>query len=99
VGGVDTHLDNQVAAALDANGGVLGVESFVTTTIGFVALHDWMCGFGPIARVGIEGTDAFSITGKPRGIALPTRSKRRTTARRRRRLLRLPNCERIRGGR
>ena len=31
-GGVDTHLDVHVAAALDANGGVLGVESFPTTT-------------------------------------------------------------------
>ena len=47
-GGVDTHLDNHVAAALDANGGVLGVESFPTTTAGFVALHDWLCAFGPI---------------------------------------------------
>jgi hypothetical protein len=27
-GGVDTHLDTHVAAALDASGGVLGVESF-----------------------------------------------------------------------
>jgi hypothetical protein len=27
-GGVDTHLDTHVVAALDANGGVLGVESF-----------------------------------------------------------------------
>src|SRR5881397_374426 len=27
-GGVDTHLDVHVAAAVDANGGVLGVESF-----------------------------------------------------------------------
>ena len=27
-GGVDTHLDVHVAAALDGNGGVLGVESF-----------------------------------------------------------------------
>ena len=33
-GGVDTHLDNHVAAALDAHGGVLGVESFPTTTGG-----------------------------------------------------------------
>ena len=46
-GGVDTHLDNHVAAALDANGGVLGVESFPTTTGGFVALHDWLVAFGP----------------------------------------------------
>jgi hypothetical protein len=28
-GGVDTHLDVHVAAALDAIGGVLGVESFL----------------------------------------------------------------------
>jgi hypothetical protein len=33
-GGVDTHLDTHVAAALDANGGVLGVESFATTRPG-----------------------------------------------------------------
>ena len=26
-GGVDTHADNHMAAALDQNGGVLGVES------------------------------------------------------------------------
>ncbi len=30
-GGVDTHLDTHVGAALDANGGVLGVESFPYT--------------------------------------------------------------------
>jgi transposase len=59
VGGVDTHLDNHVAAALDANGGVLGVESFPTTPTGFVALHEWLCAFGPVARVGVEGTGAY----------------------------------------
>ena len=41
-GGVDTHLDVHVAAALDANGGVLGVESFPTTTAGFAELHAWL---------------------------------------------------------
>jgi hypothetical protein len=30
-GGVDTHLDTHVAAAVDHNGGLLGVESFPTT--------------------------------------------------------------------
>ena len=45
-GGVDTHLDVHVAAALDANGGVLGVESFATTTAGFGELHAWLCRFG-----------------------------------------------------
>ena len=58
-GGVDTHLDVHVAAAVDANGGVLGVESFATTTAGFAELHDWLAGFGPLARVGVEGTGAY----------------------------------------
>ena len=59
VGGVDTHLDNHVCAALDANGGVLGVESFPATTAGFAELHGWLCAFGPIDRVGVEGTGAY----------------------------------------
>ena len=50
-GGVDTHLDSHVAAALDANGGVLGIESFATTPQGFSALHGWLAGFGPITLV------------------------------------------------
>ena len=58
-GGVDTHLDVHVAAALDANGGVLGVESFPTTTAGFPELHAWLCGFGTLTRVGVEGTGAY----------------------------------------
>ncbi len=48
-----------MAATLDAKGGVLSVESFATTTVGFVALHDWLCAFGPVARVGIEGSGAY----------------------------------------
>lgn len=58
-GGVDTHLDTHVAAALDANGGVLGVESFPTTTAGFAALFDWLTGFGDLQQVGVEGTGAY----------------------------------------
>ena len=33
-GGVDTHLDLNVAAALDSIGGLLGVEEFPTTAAG-----------------------------------------------------------------
>ena len=58
-GGVDTHLDVHVAAALDTNGGVLGVESFPTTTVGFAELHAWLCSFGTVGRVGVEGTGAY----------------------------------------
>ena len=36
-GGVDTHLDVHVAAAVDVNGGVLGVESFAATPTGHAA--------------------------------------------------------------
>ena len=57
-GGVDTHLDVHVAAALDANGGVLGVESFATTPDGFADLHAWLVEFGPLERVGVEGIGA-----------------------------------------
>jgi transposase len=58
-GGVDTHLDTHVAAVVDSNGGVLGVESFATTTAGFAELHAWLGGFGIIDRVGVEGTGAY----------------------------------------
>jgi hypothetical protein len=57
-GGVDTHLDVPVAVALDANGSVLGVESFATTAGGYRDMHDWLAGFGELTRVGVEGTGA-----------------------------------------
>lgn len=59
VGGVDTHRDVNVAAVVDMNGGVLGVESFATTADGHRLLGSWMAGFGTIERVGIEGTGAY----------------------------------------
>src|SRR5437870_2748378 len=58
-GGVDTHADVHVAAAVDANGGMLGVESFATTPAGYAQLHGWLAGFGEIVRVGVEGTGAY----------------------------------------
>jgi transposase len=58
-GGVDTHLDTHVAAALDVSGGVLGVESFPATRAGYASLSSWLAGFGPIDRVGVEGTGAY----------------------------------------
>jgi transposase len=58
-GGVDTHLDVHVAAALDAIGGVLGVESFLATPDGYRELFEWLRGYGPVTRVGVEGTGAY----------------------------------------
>ena len=58
-GGVDTHLDVHVAAAVDANGGVLGVESFATTPAGYRELGSWLALFATLTRVGVEGTGAY----------------------------------------
>jgi transposase len=58
-GGVDTHVDVHVAAAVDASGGVLGVESFATTSAGYAEPHAWLVGFGTLRRVGVEGTGAY----------------------------------------
>ena len=38
-GGVDTHADVHVAAAVDHNGGLLGVESFRADQAGFEELQ------------------------------------------------------------
>jgi transposase len=58
-GGVDTHRDVHVAAALDHNGGVLGVEFFTADRAGYRALLDWLCSHGLVERVGVEGTGAY----------------------------------------
>src|ERR1017187_4680940 len=59
IGGVDTHLDVHVAAALDPIGGVLGVESFVASPRGYKAMLEWMGAFGTVSQVGGEGTGAY----------------------------------------
>ena len=58
-GGVDTHLELNVAAAMDALGGLLGVAQFPTTVSGHSELLAWLQGFGPVALVGIEGTSSY----------------------------------------
>jgi transposase len=58
-GGVDTHLDVHVAAALDQIGGLLGTASFATTPAGYRQLLCWLRAFGPIVQVGIEGTSSY----------------------------------------
>jgi transposase len=58
---VDTHADVHVAAAVDSNGGVLGVESFPTDAAGYRSLAGWLVGFGPVIRVGVEGTGSYGV--------------------------------------
>ncbi|MEE9532849.1 MAG: IS110 family transposase [Acidimicrobiia bacterium] len=60
-GGVDTHADNHVAAALDHNGGLLGVESFPADQTGYEGLLVWLVGFGPVIEVGVEGTGSWGV--------------------------------------
>ena len=61
VGGVDTHADTHVAAAVDANGGVLGIESFPADHDGFEALLGWLTSHGEIQVVGVEGTGSWGV--------------------------------------
>ena len=58
-GGVDTHADAHVAAALDGIGGLLGVQEFAATPAGYARLLGWLQGFGTVGLVGIEGTGSY----------------------------------------
>ena len=58
-GGVDTHLDLHVAAAVTAVGGVLGTAEFPTTAAGYRRLLAWMRTFGELDQVGVEGTGTY----------------------------------------
>jgi len=58
-GGVDTHADLHVAAALDPIGGLLGVQEFPATATGYASLLGWLGGFGTLALVGVEGTGSY----------------------------------------
>jgi transposase len=83
---VDTHLDMNVAAVLDGIGGLLGVESFATSVEGNQRLVAWMAGFGPVGKVGVEGTGSYgtSLARFLRGVGIevlevdrPNRQERR----------------------
>jgi hypothetical protein len=83
-GGVDTHRDFHVAAALDQVGGMLGTSQFPTTPAGYRSLLGWLSAFGPLAPVGVAGTGSYGsalarhlaaqqlqvITRVPRGVGL-----------------------------
>ena len=60
-GGVDTHLDTHVAAALDPLGRLVGTESFDADAAGYKALFAWLEGFGEVTKVGVEGTGSYGV--------------------------------------
>jgi transposase len=58
-GGVDTHLDVHVAAALDERGSLLGTQSFSASSAGYRKLLEWLTSFGAVELVGVEGTGSY----------------------------------------
>jgi transposase len=58
-GGVDTHLEVHVAAALDERGGLLGTASFATTPGGYRELVEWFASLGTVVLIGVEGTGSY----------------------------------------
>jgi transposase len=58
-GGIDTHSDTHHAAALDQVGRLLGTSEFRANPAGYHQLLDWLASFGPITRIGVEGTGCY----------------------------------------
>lgn len=58
-GGVDTHAEVHVAAAVDQAGRVLGTCSFPAGEAGYADLLGWLAGHGELDRVGVEGTGSY----------------------------------------
>lgn len=58
-GGVDTHRDTHMVAALDQRGAQLGVREFTTTPTGHRQALSWLESFGTIEQVGVEGTGTY----------------------------------------
>jgi transposase len=58
-GGVDTHKDFHVAAALDQLGRLLEIAEFPATAAGYGQLRAWLVNHGEIDAVGIEGCGSW----------------------------------------
>jgi transposase len=57
--GVDTHADVHVGVALDQYGRSFGSHTIPTTPAGYAELLAWATQFGPLERIGIEGTSSY----------------------------------------
>lgn len=60
-GGVDTHLDLNVVAALDGLGGLLGVSEFPADMAGHAQVLAWLRSQGRVVKVGVEGTSSYGV--------------------------------------
>jgi len=59
VGGVDTHKDTHVVAAVSDLGALLGTAAFPTTSAGYAQLLNWLRSFGSVSIIGIEGSGSY----------------------------------------
>ena len=59
VGGVDTHKEAHVVAAVDGAGRLLGTSEFPATASGYRELLVWLRERGVVERVGVEGTGSY----------------------------------------
>ena len=57
--GVDTHLNQHVAVAIDEQGVRLGESHMPATTCGYGELERWSCRLGQVRAFGIEGTGSY----------------------------------------
>jgi transposase len=59
IAGVDTHKELHVVAVLDEVGRRLDAATFPTTTRGYRDLTSWVCSFGEVLAVGVQGTASW----------------------------------------
>ena len=77
-GGVDTHTDTHVAAALDPIGGLLGVREFAATPVGYTGLLGWLGGFGTTISSAAASLPTVSHTSPARSSSTLSSWKRET---------------------
>jgi transposase len=58
-GGNDTHGRTHHAPVVDQTGRVLGDQEFPSTAAGYRALLAWLCTFGRLVKVDMEGTGRY----------------------------------------
>ncbi len=61
IGGMATHKDLDVAAAIDDRGEIFHTKSFPVTAKGFRELLDWIGIFGSLAKVGGERAVTYGV--------------------------------------
>ena len=87
--GVDTHLDQHVAVAIDRRGVRLGQREAPATTCGYRELERWSQGMGQVRAFGIEGTGSYGagvarfLTGRGYTVVEVNRPDRSTRHRKR----------------